>query len=73
MGAAGGGCVNGPPYLYVGPGALGAGRGARPGPADDWNGPFGAVLSPAEIASSADPVDRAATFLLAGIGHLRGK
>lgn len=73
LGAAAGDSFHDQPYLYVGPWDFGSGQDARPGPADYWNAPFGAVLSHGEIASSADPVDRAATFLLAGIGHLRGK
>jgi hypothetical protein len=68
LGAAAGDSFHDEPYLYVGPWEA-----ERPGPADYWNAPFGAVLAHAEIASSADPVDRAATFLLEGIGHLRGK
>lgn len=68
LGAAAGDSFHDEPYLYVGP--WGA---DRPGPADYWNAPFGAVLGHADLGSATDPLDRAASFLREGIGHLRGK
>ena len=73
LGAAAGDSFHDEPYLYVGPWDFGSWEHGPAGPGDYWNAPFGAVLAHAEIASSSDPVDRAATFLLEGIGHLRGK
>jgi hypothetical protein len=68
LGAAAGDAFHEEPYLYVGPW-----DDARPGPADYWDAPFGAVLGHADVAGSSDPLDRAASFLVEGLGHLRGK
>jgi hypothetical protein len=68
LGAAAGDGSHEEPYLYVGPWGD-----DRPGAADYWNASFGAVLSYADVAASDDPLDRAASFLVEGISHLRGK
>lgn len=68
LGAAAGDGFHEEPYLYVGPWDA-----ERPGPADYWNAPFGAVLGHADLASASDPLDRAASFLAEGVTHLRGK
>lgn len=66
LGAAAGDGFSDEPYLYVGPwDAL------RPGSADYWNAPFGAVLGYDDLDAAADPLGRAIEFLLAGITQLR--
>jgi hypothetical protein len=66
LGAAAGDGFSDEPYLYVGPWDA-----ARPGSADYWNAPFGAVLGYAQLDAAADPLGRAIEFLLAGITQLR--
>lgn len=66
LGAAAGDSFSQEPYLYVGPWGS-----ERPGRADYWNAPFGAVLGYAELDGVADPLGRAIEFLLHGIAHLR--
>ena len=66
LGAAAGDGFSDEPYLYVGPWDA-----ARPGSADYWNAPFGAVLGYGELDAAADPLGRAIEFLLAGITQLR--
>lgn len=67
LGAAAGDGFHEQPYLYVGPWGD-----ERPGPADYWNAPFGAVLGFGDIAGSADPLAVAVEFLAAGLDHLTG-
>jgi hypothetical protein len=52
-------------YLYVGPWTS-----DRPGDAQYWNAPFGAVLGDDEIVSSSDPVEAAVAFFRTGLGLL---
>ncbi len=66
LGAAAGDGFSDEPYLYVGPWDA-----ARPGSADYWNAPFGAVLGFAALDAADDPLGRAAEFFLAGITNLR--
>ncbi len=66
LGAAAGDGFSDEPYLYVGPWDA-----ARPGSADYWNAPFGAVLGYGELDAATDPLGRAIEFLLAGITQLR--
>lgn len=66
LGAAAGDGFSDEPYLYVGPWDAG-----RPGSADYWNAPFGAVLGYTAVDASVDPLGRAVEFLLEGITHLR--
>lgn len=66
LGASGGDGFHPEPYLYVGP--WGA---QRPGSADYWNAPFGAVLGYGELDGVDDPIGRAIEFFLHGIAHLR--
>ncbi len=66
LGAAAGDGFSAEPYLYLGPWDP-----ARPGSADYWNAPFGAVLGFTELNDSADPLGRAVEFLLQGITNLR--
>lgn len=54
------------PYLYLGPWDAG-----RPGPADYWNTPFGAMLSFGDLDVSDHPVAAATEFFLQGIAFLR--
>lgn len=66
LGASAGDGFHAEPYLYVGPWGD-----ERPGPADFWNAPFGAVLSFAQLDASQNPLAEAAEFFLHGISHLR--
>ncbi len=66
LGASAGDGFSDEPYLYVGPWDA-----ARPGSADYWNAPFGAVLGFAALDAADDPIGRAAEFFLAGITNLR--
>lgn len=66
LGAAAGDGFHAEPYLYVGPWSS-----ARPGPADYWNAPFGAVLGFGDLDAADDPLRRAAEFFLTGVGLLR--
>jgi hypothetical protein len=66
LGAAAGDGFSEQPYLYVGPWDA-----DRPGSADYWNAPFGAVVGYDELDAAADPLGRAVEFLLEGITHLR--
>jgi len=66
LGAAAGDGFRDEPYLYIGPWDA-----ARPGPAEFWNAPFGAVLLRSELDVADDPVHRAIEFFLHGITHLR--
>lgn len=50
------------PYLYVGPWT-----GDRPGDAEFWNAPFGAVMSSAQVLAADSPVDVAARFFRDGL------
>lgn len=67
LGAAAGDGFHERPYLYVGPW-----DGNRPGPADYWNAPFGAVLGYDEVAAADDPLTAATEFIATGLAHLRG-
>jgi hypothetical protein len=53
------------PYLYVGPWTA-----DRPGDADFWNAPFGAVLGYAELIGESDPLGSAVAFFERGIASL---
>ncbi len=66
LGAAAGDDFHQEPYLYVGPWGD-----ERPGPAEYWNAPFGAVLGFADLDASDNPLAEAAEFFLHGIAHLR--
>lgn len=66
LGAAAGDGFSDEPYLYVGPWDAG-----RPGSADYWNAPFGAVVGYSDVDASADPLGRAVEFFYEGIGNLR--
>ncbi len=66
LGASSGDRFHQEPYLYVGPWDAG-----RPGPAEYWNAPFGAILSYAALDLSDHPAAAAAEFFLQGIAHLR--
>ena len=66
LGAAAGDGFSAEPYLYLGPWDA-----ARPGSADYWNAPFGAVLGFSELDETADPLGRAVEFFLQGITNLR--
>ena len=66
LGAAAGDGFSAEPYLYVGPWDAG-----RPGAADYWNAPFGAVLGYGDVDAAADPLGRAVEVLLEGISNLR--
>jgi len=66
LGAAAGDGFRDEPYLYVGPWDPG-----RPGSADYWNAPFGALLGFAELDRSDDPLGRAIEFFLQGVANLR--
>ncbi|WP_051062600.1 hypothetical protein [Ilumatobacter nonamiensis] len=65
LGAAAGDGFHEQPYLYVGPWGD-----ERPGPADFWNAPFGAVLGFEDLAGATDPFDVAVEFMTTGLGHL---
>jgi hypothetical protein len=52
--------------MYLGPWDA-----ARPGPADYWNAPFGAVLSFGELDSSNDPLRATNEFFMRGLAALR--
>ncbi len=66
LGAAAGDAFNQQPYLYVGPW-----DDARPGPAEYWTAPFGAVLTFAELDIAESPLGRATEFMLHGLSYLR--
>ncbi len=66
LGASAGDASHPEPYLYVGPW-----DDARPGPADYWNAPFGAVLGFGDLDVSGHPVEAATEFFLHGIAYLR--
>ncbi len=66
LGAAAGDGYHEAPYLYVGPWDAG-----RPGAADYWNAPFGAVLGYDELDTADDPLGRAIEFFVTGVGNLR--
>lgn len=66
LGAAAGDDFHAEPYLYVGPWDA-----ARPGPAEFWNAPFGAVLGFGELDVADNPLAAATEFFLRGITHLR--
>lgn len=66
LGAAAGDGFSEEPYLYVGPWDA-----ARPGSADYWNAPFGAVVGYSELDSSDNPLGRAIEFFLHGVANLR--
>jgi hypothetical protein len=53
------------PYLYVGPWGS-----ERPGDANFWNAPFGAVCRRAEVHSAPDPVAACRRFLTEGLDRL---
>ncbi len=53
------------PYLYVGPWTV-----DRPGDADFWNAPFGALLGHAELLGESDPLGSAVAFFERGIALL---
>jgi hypothetical protein len=66
LGAAAGDGFSDEPYLYVGPWDA-----ARPGAADYWNAPFGAVIRYGDLDVAIDPLGRAVEFFLQGIAQLR--
>jgi hypothetical protein len=53
------------PYVYVGPWTD-----DRPGDADFWNAPFGAVLGHEALVGDLDPVSRIAEFMVDGVNRL---
>lgn len=66
LGASAGDVFHPEPYLYVGPWGPG-----RPGEADYWNAPFGAVIGFGELDAADDPIRTAIEFFLTGISRLR--
>jgi hypothetical protein len=66
LGASAGDNLNPEPYLYLGPW-----NAARPGPAEYWTAPFGAVLTFAELNIVEEPLGRAVEFFLHGLSYLR--
>jgi hypothetical protein len=66
LGASAGDGFHAEPYMYLGPWDA-----ARPGPADYWNAPFGAVLSFGELDSSNDPLRATNEFFMRGLAALR--
>ena len=66
LGAAAGDGFHQEPYLYVGPWGS-----ERPGPAEFWNAPFGAVLSFGELDVAENPLRTATEFFLHGIAYQR--
>lgn len=62
LGASPGDGYNAEPYLYVGPWDA-----ERPGDAEYWNAPFGAVLSYSQLAAADDPTAAAVAFLSRGV------
>lgn len=64
LGGSPGDAFSAEPYLYVGPWTA-----DRPGHADFWNAPFGAVLGYEALAAEPDPVAAAASFFLEGFGR----
>jgi hypothetical protein len=54
------------PYLYVGPWDA-----DRPGGAEYWNAPFGALATYAELRSAPDPLDAGRRFVEEGLARLR--
>lgn len=66
LGASPGDDFNPQPYLYLGPWDA-----ARPGPAEYWTAPFGAVMTFAELNVVEDPLARAIEFFLHGLSYLR--
>lgn len=55
------------PYLYVAPHGQ-----QRPGEAQFWNAPFGAVLRWSQVQATPDPLDTGARFLRRGLAYLGG-
>ena len=66
LGASAGDSFHPEPYMYLGPWDTG-----RPGPADYWNAPFGAVLGFGELDSSQDPLRATIEFFMRGLSALR--
>jgi len=66
LGASAGDGFHPEPYMYLGPWDAG-----RPGPADYWNAPFGAVLGFGELDSSHDPLRATIEFFMRGLSALR--
>jgi hypothetical protein len=66
LGASAGDGFHQEPYLYVGPWGP-----ERPGPAEFWNAPFGAVLSFGELDVTENPLAAATEFFLHGIAYQR--
>ena len=66
LGASAGDGFHAEPYMYLGPW-----NDARPGSADYWNAPFGAVLSFGELDSTDDPLRAATEFFMRGLAALR--
>lgn len=66
IGAASGDAFHQEPYIYVAPW-----NEQRPGPADFWNAPFGAVIGFGDLDASDNPLAAATEFFLHGIAHLR--
>jgi hypothetical protein len=66
LGASAGDGFHAEPYMYLGPWDA-----ARPGAADYWNAPFGAVLSFGELDSSSDPLRATNEFFMRGLAALR--
>lgn len=66
LGASAGDEFQAEPYMYLGPWDA-----ARPGPADYWNAPFGAILGFGELDSAADPLRATIEFFMRGLSALR--
>jgi hypothetical protein len=66
LGASAGDEYHQEPYLYVGPWGV-----ERPGPAEYWNAPFGAVLGFGELDAAENPLAAAIEFFLHGIAYQR--
>jgi len=64
LGASAGDSFHEAPYLYVAPWEP-----SRPGPADFWNAPFGAVLG-YESLRDQDGIAHGVDFIAEGLGHL---
>jgi len=66
LGASSGDEFHQEPYLYVGPWGS-----DRPGPAEFWNAPFGAVLGFGDLDVAENPLAAATEFFLHGIAYQR--
>ena len=66
LGASAGDGFHAEPYMYFGPWDA-----ERPGSADYWNAPFGAVLTFGELDTSNDPLRATSEFFMRGLSALR--